>query len=101
MDQISQQAHFQRRMTPEVAEVTRSVILRSVNKARVPVTPILGETKLLLSDIARLQVGDVVALNTGCEDPITVEVGGIPRFLARPGKRKEQSAVQLVSVIRD
>ena len=34
-------------------------------------------------------------------DPVPVSVGGVRRFLAKPGRRGEQSAIQLVSTLRD
>jgi len=46
-------------------------------------------------------VGDVVQLDTTPEAAIRVDVGGIPRFLAQPGRKGEQSAIQLTGLIRD
>ena len=64
----------------------------------VDVDAVLGRIKLSISDVAQLQVGDVVPLNTSSRDPITVAVGGVPSFLARHGRRGERSAVQLLSL---
>ena len=100
LDQISSQAHFQRQMEPEVARVTRAQILSTIQQADIRVEPLLGQTKLQLSDIARLQVGDVVPLDTRHDEPVPVRVGGRTRFLAQPGRRGEQSSVQLVSIVR-
>ncbi len=101
LDQISSQAHYQRSVTPDVMEHTREQIKRVVRRTKVPVEPVLGQTRLMLSDIARLQVGDVVPLDTTPQAPIPVKVGGVTRFLAQPGRRGEQSSVQLTSVVRD
>lgn len=101
LDQISQQAHFQRRMSPELAKTTEAAIRETIRNARVSMEPILGQAKLLLSEIANLQVGDVVPLDTNHTDPVRVEVGGITRFLAQPGRRGEQSSIQLVAIVRD
>lgn len=101
LDQISSQAHYQRAVTPDAMEHTREQIQRVVRRTRVPVEPVLGQTRLMLSDIARLQVGDVVPLDTSPQAPIPVRVGGVTRFLAQPGRRGEQSSVQLASVVRD
>lgn len=101
LDQISQQAHFMRKMPPDLAALTRETIVRTVQKATVPVDAVLGQTILTLHEIARLQVGDIVPLDSCPELPITLTVGGIPRFLAEPGRKREQSAVQLSGFIRD
>ncbi|HPC18299.1 MAG TPA: flagellar motor switch protein FliM [Candidatus Hydrogenedentes bacterium] len=101
LDQISQQAHFMRKMPPEQESLTRAAIEHTIRKALVPVDAILGETVLPLYEVARLQVGDIVQLDSSPERPITVTVGGVPRFLAEPGRQREQSAVQLSGFIAD
>jgi flagellar motor switch protein FliM len=101
LDQISQQTHYMRRMSPKLAELTRATIGQTITKASLPVDAILGHAVLPLDEIARLQVGDILQLNTSPDAPITVEVGGIRRFLAQPGRKGEQSAVQLTGVVRD
>jgi flagellar motor switch protein FliM len=101
LDQISQQAHYTRRVAAEVQQAVRGIIEHAVLRASVPFDAVLGQAKLNLSDVARLQVGDVVQLNSSPAEPIAVEVGGVPAFRARPGRSGEQSAVQIVSLLRD
>lgn len=101
LDQISQQTRFQRQVSEEFARATRATIARAIRNATLRVEPVLGRARLSLNDVANLQVGDVVTLNSREEDPIPVMVGGIPRFLAKPGRRGEQSSVQIVSIVRD
>ena len=101
LDQISQQAHYQRRVSGEVAEMTRGLIAHIINEANVVIEPILGQTQLQLSEIARLQVGDIVPLDSSVNEPIRVEVGGVTRFLAAPGKKGKRSSVQLISLQQD
>ncbi|MBI2435636.1 MAG: flagellar motor switch protein FliM [Candidatus Hydrogenedentes bacterium] len=101
LDQINQQAHFSRRMSPEMAQITRDAISLVVRKSMVPVEAILGQTRLTVRQIASLKRGDIVQIDTSPDDPIGVEVGGLPFFLAQPGRRREQSAVQLLSFIRE
>ena len=101
LDQISRQVHFMRRMTPEMAQKTREALRHTVAKTRITFDAVLGHTVLSLHEVARLQVGDVIQLDTSPEEAITVEVGGSPRFLAQPGRRGEQSSVQLTGLTRD
>jgi flagellar motor switch protein FliM len=98
LDQISQQAHFSRRLNPDVAKTTRQIMVRNAQKAVVPVDALLGQTRLSLQQLAHLQIGDVVQLESSPYDPISVEVGGIPCFKAIRGRRGEQSAVQVISL---
>jgi len=101
LDQISQQAHFARRLSDEVATVTRAAIKNTLNKAQLPVEVLLGHARLTLADVAGLQVGDVIQLGTSPSEPVTVRIGGLDRFKALPGRRSETSAVRLVDFIRD
>ena len=100
LDQISQQAHFTRRVAPEIQAQVRGFIAHAVQRANLSIDSVLGQAKLTLSDVARLQVGDVVQLNTTPNEPVRIEAGGVPIFRIRPGRVGEQSAVQVVSLIR-
>ncbi len=101
LDQISQQTRFIRKMSPEVAEQTRNRIFKTIRSAIVPLDVILGQARLNVADLARLQVGDILQLDRAQDQPLQVEVGGIDRFRARPGRIGERSAVQLVALKRD
>lgn len=101
LDQISQQTRFTRRMSPQVAEQTRGLIFKTLKRSEVPVDAILGRVELPLEEIAKLQVGDVVPLNSDVKEPLKLEVGGMPRFRARPGRRGEHSAVQITDLLKE
>lgn len=98
LDQISQQAHFSRRVSPETARTTQAVISNTLLRVWVPVEAVLGRADLSLEQVARLRVGDIIQLETSPDSPLLVEVGGCPRFEARRGRRGEQSAVQILSL---
>lgn len=101
LDQISQQAHYKRKMSRELAVRTREQIQRTLRRVRLPVDAMLGHAKLPLDDIARLQVGDVIQLDADTREPIVLEIGGVPRFLAQPGRRGDQTAVQITGLIQE
>ncbi|HOJ34166.1 MAG TPA: flagellar motor switch protein FliM [Candidatus Hydrogenedentes bacterium] len=101
LDQISQQTRFIRRMTTEVAEQTRARIFKAIRSAIVPLDVILGKARLNVSDLMKLQVGDILQLDTNKDQLLPVEVGGVDRFRARPGRIGERAAVQLVALKRD
>jgi len=101
LDQISQQAHYTRKMSPDVAMATRATISHVMTKATVTIDAVLGQAVFPLSEIARLDVGDIVQLDTNPQEPIILTVGGIPRYVAQPGRKGEQSAVQIMGFVRD
>ncbi len=100
LDQITQQTRFMRRRTAELATQTQNKILRIVRQSRVPVDVVLGEAEIPLKDIARLQVGDIIQLDCDESQLAKVEVGGIERYRAVPGRHGEQSAVRIDSLVR-
>ncbi len=101
LDLISQQAHFSRRMSDDVAEMTRNAIKTQLLRSRVPVDAILGRARISVSDVATLSVGDVIQLDSSPHAPLLVEVGGRPKFHASPGRRRENSAVQLLDFYQE
>ena len=101
LDQISQQTNFTRKMSPEMAILTRSTIERVVRKAPVHVDAVLGHTNLLMSDLLRLQPGDVLQLDSVADAPIVVEVDKMPKFLAMAGRRRDASAVRVTELIQE
>lgn len=101
LDQISQQAHFARRMSEETAAEARAAIQRRLSRALFPVEAVLGSAELTIQDLANLRVGDVIQLDSSPYEELTVAIGGVERFKARPGKRREYSAVQLTRFSMD
>ena len=101
LDQISQQAHYARRVTGVQAERTRACIAQAVCKSPMTVDAILGKTELSLGELARLQVGDIIPLDNAPHDPLLVETGAVPMFLAKRGRVREQSAVQLLDFVKE
>jgi flagellar motor switch protein FliM len=99
LDQISQQTRFMRRMNTRLAQQTKTRLQRVVRQASVPVDAVLGTAQLNVSDLATLEVGDVIPLDSNADGSIPVEISGLARFLARPGKVREQSAVQVERLI--
>ena len=70
-------------------------------KAEVPLDAVLGHARLTVQQIAQLQVGDIVQLDSSPFEPIDVEVGGVRRYEAVRGRRGEQSAIQLAAILRE
>lgn len=65
-----------------------------------PITLIaeLGVTTRSVRDLLDLQVDDVVQLNTGPEDLVTLAVDRIPKFLGYPGIIKGNRAVEIAAL---
>lgn len=81
----------------EYADVIENLISKSV----IPVTAILGNSTISVSDFSGLQVGDIVRLDTKVNQELDVYVGDIKKFTALPGATGEDYAVRITSVIRE
>jgi flagellar motor switch protein FliM len=58
----------------------------------------LGNTALTVRDLLNLQIEDVINLNAGPEDLITINVDQIPKYLGYPGIIKGNRAVEIVRI---
>ena len=47
-----------------------------------------------------MDVGDVIDLNVHLEQSLIVNVGGIPKFAAQPGKVGKKMAVQILDTLK-
>jgi flagellar motor switch protein FliM len=67
-----------------------------------PVTIIaeLGITSRSVKDLLNLQVNDVLQLNTGPEDLITLTVDHVPKYLGFPGIIKGNRAVEIAALLQ-
>lgn len=65
---------------------------------QVTLTAELGITTRCVRDLLDLQVDDVVQLNTGPEDLVTLTVDHIPKFLGFPGIIKGNRAVEIAAL---
>jgi flagellar motor switch protein FliM len=59
----------------------------------------LGETRLPVSQLADLRVGDVIVLDQPITRPIIGEVGGEPKFLGFPGRIGSRQSFQVYEVV--
>jgi len=72
-----------------------------ISKANIPITAVLGNSAINVSDFAALQVGDIIRLDTKVDDELSVYVGSIKKFRALPGSTGKDYAVRVTSVIRE
>jgi flagellar motor switch protein FliM len=59
----------------------------------------LGRTMISPRDLASLKPGNVVLLDKDINDPLVVNVQNLPKFHCRPGKIKDNLAIDIVNTI--
>jgi len=71
-----------------------------LNESEVTIAAELGRTSHTIRNILELNRGDVIMLNTGPRDLISVMVEKIPKFIGVPGVVAGNRAVQINSLVR-
>ena len=77
------------------------IIESVINKTKIPIKVLLGESTISVNDFVYLQKGDIIKLNTNINDELLVYVGGLKKFKAKPGVYKEFNSVKINSIIRE
>lgn len=72
-----------------------------IQRAKLPVKAVLGNSLISVSDFATLQRGDIIRLDRKVDDELDVYVGNIRKFTALPGSSGDKYAVRITSVIRE
>jgi flagellar motor switch protein FliM len=80
---------------------SRAAMVQSVSNVRLPVRVFLGETEMSLNELTRLEIGDVLQLNTKVTDQLVVEVVNQNLFKAKIGKTGNHMAVQIISAYNE
>ncbi len=101
LDQISKMAHYSHRVSPEEAERTRISLLKLLLNAPIKLDTILGRACVEMSELVNLKKDDVLVLNKNVGEPISVEIEGHPKLEGLIGKRGEEMALRVCSIIRD
>jgi flagellar motor switch protein FliM len=74
-------------------------IRKLLGRTEVNVVAELGATVYSVEDILNFEVDDIIRLNTGPQNNVTVKVERVPKFLGMPGVVKGSKAVQITEVI--
>ncbi len=82
-------------------EVYTDEIEALITKANVPVTAVLGNSAINVSDFAALQIGDIIRLDRKVDDELDIFVGDMKKFTALPGASGKNYAVRITTVVRE
>lgn len=73
---------------------------KRLKRADIPIAVELGGSEISIQDFLMLDVGDVIELNQQIEQPLTIKVGDIPKFVGQPGKLNKKVAVQVLDTLK-
>lgn len=95
LNRLSSQHIFQTKGIIQSPEDKENILVK-LNCSKVNVNVHLGHTEISVSELLDLREGDVLRLDCGIEDNLVVNVNDLPKFLARPGTKKNKVAVSIV-----
>lgn len=91
--------HYWMENQKKSTEVEVQAIKNRIQQARLPVIAQLGETEITIDDFLQLSINDVIPLRQKINDPLKVKVGEKTKFLAQPGTKNRQMAIQILEVV--
>lgn len=84
-----------------ITEEGKTALENRIEHTKVPLRAVLGSSVLSFAEVAELQAGDVVQLDTNINQDLKVFVGDIYKFNARPGVKKNRVAIKVTGIIRE
>jgi flagellar motor switch protein FliM len=87
-------------MEKGIAHSFTDKIRNSLNATNITLIAELGRTSYTIRDILNLRAGDILKLNTGPQDLLTINVEDVPKYQGVPGVVKGNRAVQVTRLFR-
>lgn len=78
---------------------TRNLIEKEISSTQVPLSVIVGDTRIHLRDLLQLRQGDVLVLDKLASSDLVVKVGGRPKYLGKVGRVGNNKSIQITSII--
>ena len=85
----------------EKSEERAAILSGKLLQTPIPLTALFDQTTATVSDIVNLQIGDVIKLEHGVGQPLTIKIQHIPKFRAAIGTMGYKYALQIVDVIKE
>jgi flagellar motor switch protein FliM len=83
------------------AHVFRDQLAGLLRDTRVQLIAELGMTTRSIGQILEMEKDDIVRINTGPQDPVTIKIEGVPKYMGMPGVVNGNRAVQVTELILD
>jgi len=83
----------------EVEAGWNEALRQLLNQVSVELVAELGNITLSLDRVMRLKENDVIRLDKGPDDPISLKVQGVSKYLVMPGTFKGNKAVKVIGVV--
>ncbi len=81
------------------AHVFQSQLTSLLRGTTVKMVAELGKTVHTIGQVLEMETNNIISLNSGPEDPVTLKVEGVPKYLGMPGVVKGNRAIQITDLI--
>ncbi|MBD3345471.1 MAG: flagellar motor switch protein FliM [Chitinivibrionales bacterium] len=78
---------------------TRQVLEHEIEALKLPVSAVIGQTKLKVRDLLQLQRGDVLCLEKPAESDLAIQVGSKTKMAGKTGLIGRKKAVKVTKII--
>jgi flagellar motor switch protein FliM len=95
VDRLSSQQWFVSTSSRE-DDASKEHLTKRLMKVRVPLSVEIGHVDLILEDLLKLQVGDVIKLEESCFQPVKVRIGGRVKYLAQAGVHNKRYSIKII-----
>jgi flagellar motor switch protein FliM len=82
-----------------ISPAERQLIKEKIEWAKIPMRVFMGRSQITVQDLLHLERGDVIPLNQGIKEPLSIYVGDFMKFKGVPGLFGSKMAVQITEVI--
>ena len=80
-------------------DLYRETLEVELERAAVPVSVQVGQTKIMVTDFVSLQKGDIIPLDSYVTNDVKVMIGNMHKFNAKPGTSRGKYAVQVTGLV--
>ena len=100
IDQLSAQ-HIFHGSQKISTQTEQDKLLAKLNNAKIPVSVLLGGTKIHVNDLLELREGDVIRLNRTVHEDLLICINDTPKFFGKPGTRRKHLAAYTTGPLSD
>ncbi len=82
-----------------VTKETRNLIKHEIESLSLPLSVLIGQTKLSIKDLLQLQKGDILCLDKEKDDNLAIQIGRKTKMAGKTGLIGRKKAVQVTKII--
>lgn len=85
----------------QLSDADQEELKHGINSIDLPLEVVLGNAQMDLADFLKLEVGDVIKLETKISSPLDTYIEDRPFYWVKPGQKNGQMAIELLSKIQE